>query len=103
MPKPWATSASASLSGVDGIVTLVEGSAFCISSRSGEIDPVHPHGLFFRDTRFISEMRLTLNGAEPESLAATAADPFSGVFVLRALPSAGLADSHLVLYRRRYV
>ena len=103
MPKPWATSASASIAGADGIVTLVEGSAFCISSRSGEIDPIHPHGLFFRDTRFLSEMHLTLNGAPPEPLAATAADPFSGMFVLRALPSAGLADSHLVLYRRRYV
>ena len=57
MPQPWTTSASASLAGADGIVTLVEGSSFCISSRSGEIDPAHPQGLFFRDTRFISELR----------------------------------------------
>jgi len=57
VPEPWTTSASASLGGADGIVTLVEGSAFCISSRTGEIDPVHPQGLFFRDTRFLSEMR----------------------------------------------
>ncbi len=57
MPEPWTTSASASI-GADGIVTLVEGSAFCISSRSGEIDPARPQGLFFRDTRFISELRL---------------------------------------------
>src|SRR6266513_2276894 len=84
MPDPWTTSASASLARADGIVTLVEGSAFCISSRSGEIDPAHPQGLFFRDTRFLSEMHLLLNGVTPEPLAATAADPFSGVFVLRA-------------------
>ena len=102
MPEPWTTSASASL-GVDGIVTLVEGSAFCISSRSGEIDPARPQGLFFRDTRFVSEFRFALNGQKPEPLAATAPDPFSGVFVLRGHPSKGHADSHLVVYRRRYV
>jgi len=102
MPEPWTTSASASI-GTDGIVTLVEGSAFCISSRSGEIDPTRPQGLFFRDTRFVSEMRCTLNGTSPEPLAATAPDPFSGVFVLRAHPAKGQADSHLVLFRRRYV
>jgi glycogen debranching enzyme len=103
MPDPWNTSASASLGGTDGIVTLVEGSAFCLSSRSGEIDPNRPQGLIFRDTRFLSELRLRLNGNEPEPLAATTFDPFSGVFVLRGHPSKGHADSHLVLFRRRYV
>src|SRR4051794_70603 len=102
MPEPWTTSASASI-GAEGIVTLVEGSAFCISNRSGEIDPARPQGLFFRDTRFVSELRCTLNGVPPEPLAATAPDPFSGVFVLRGHPSHGHADSHLVLFRRRYV
>src|SRR5258708_19646557 len=102
MPEPWTTSASASI-GADGIVTLVEGSAFCISSRSGEIDPARPQGLFFRDTRFVSELRCTLNGMSPEPLAATAPDPFSGVFVLRAQPSKGHADSPLLLFRPPYV
>jgi glycogen debranching enzyme len=103
MPDPWTTSASASIASSDSIVTLVEGSAFCISTRGGEIDPAHPQGLFFRDTRFLSEMRLIVNGMAPEPLSATAPDPFSGVFVLRGLPSHGRADSHLVLFRRRYV
>src|SRR5262249_44913066 len=76
---------------------------FCISSRSGEIDPAHPQGLFFRDTRFLSEMRVSLNGVAPEPLAATSPDPFSGVFVLRGRPAKGRADSHLVVHRRRYV
>jgi glycogen debranching enzyme len=103
MPQPWTTSASATLGGVDGVVTLVEGSSFCISNRAGEIDPDHPHGLFFRDTRFVSELRMTVNGAPPESLAATTTDPFSAVFVLRGHPSRGRADSHLVVFRRRYI
>src|SRR5690349_16991607 len=103
MPQPWTTSASATIGGVDGVVTLVEGSSFCISNHSGEIDPDHPQGLFFRDTRFVSELRLTVNGAPPESLAATTTDPFSAVFVLRGHPSRGRADSHLVVFRRRYI
>ncbi|MGQ0824010.1 MAG: amylo-alpha-1,6-glucosidase [Actinomycetota bacterium] len=103
MPEPWTTNASASLSGAAGFVTLVEGSAFCISSRSGEIDADRPLGLFFRDTRFLSTLRLRLNGKEPESLAATTTDPFSAVYVLRGHPTAGRADSHLMLTRRRYV
>src|SRR5258708_13549849 len=102
MPEPWTTSASASI-GADGIVTLVEGSAFCISSRSGEIDPARPQGLFFRDTRFVSELRCTLNGMSPEPLAATAPDPFTGVFGLPAQPSQGHADSHPRLFRARAV
>jgi len=92
MPQPWTTSASATIGGVDGVVTLVEGSSFCISNHSGEIDPDHPQGLFFRDTRFVSELRLRVNGAPPESLAATTTDPFSAVFVLiAAVYAIGLA------------
>jgi glycogen debranching enzyme len=84
-------------------VTLVEGSAFCLSSTSGEIDPDRPQGMIFRDTRFLSEFRLRLNGNELESLAATTPDPFSAVFVLRGPPAAGRADSHLLVTRRRYI
>ena len=71
MPEPWTTSASASI-GADGIVTLVEGSSVLHLEPLGEIDPARPQGLFFRDTRFISELRCTLNGSNPEPLAATA-------------------------------
>src|SRR4029079_3356724 len=97
MPDPWITSASASLAVAGGVVTLVEGSAFCISARSGEMNAEHPQGLIFRDTRFLSTFRLRLNGNAPEPLAAPPPDPFSGVFVLRGPPAQGRADSHLML------
>ena len=77
-PEPWTTSASASLASADGVVTLVEGSAFCISNRAGEIDPDHPQGLIFRDTRFLSEFRLRLNGNVPEPLAGNRHVRFGG-------------------------
>ncbi|MBI2169517.1 MAG: amylo-alpha-1,6-glucosidase [Actinobacteria bacterium] len=102
MTNPWATSASASL-GTHGVVTLVEGSAFCISGRTGNVHPTNPEGLFFRDTRFLSRLELRLNGAVPEPLSATTLDPFSAAFVARDQPGAGRADSHLVVFRRRYV
>jgi glycogen debranching enzyme len=101
MPQPWTSSASASLEG--GIVTLVEGSSFAISLPSGDMLPGHPHGVFFRDTRFLSEFRLRVNDEWPEPLAAQTLDPFSAAFVLRAAPPAGRADSHLVVFRNRFV
>src|SRR6185436_2245349 len=103
MSQPWTSAASASLRDGGSAVTLVEGPAFAISHASGDMEPGFPHGLFFRDTRFLSELRLRVNGHWPEPLAAATPDPFSAAFVLRDLPSAGLADSALVVYRNRYV
>jgi glycogen debranching enzyme len=101
MPLPWTTSASATISGTS--ITLVEGPAFCISDRAGNMAPDLPHGLFFRDTRFLSLLQLRVNGAAPEPLAATTPDPFSGVYVLRDHPRPGRADSNLMVFRHRYV
>ncbi|HEV7535230.1 MAG TPA: glycogen debranching N-terminal domain-containing protein, partial [Acidimicrobiia bacterium] len=100
--SPWTSSASPSL-GAGGTVTLVEGPAFCISGRSGNMHASFPEGLFYRDTRFLSEMELRVNGQVPEPLAATTTDPFSASFVLRDHPLRGRADSHLVVFRHRYV
>jgi glycogen debranching enzyme len=102
MPDPWTSASSATL-GQGATVTLVEGSAFCISGRSGDIRPEQPEGLFFRDTRFLSELRIRVNGQVPEPLGAKPEDPFSAVFVVRDHPRAGHADSHLLLFRRRYI
>jgi len=60
-------------------------------------------GLFFRDTRFLSTLLLRVNGDRPEPLSSVAVEPFSGVFVLRDNPRPGMADSHLVVFRERYV
>jgi glycogen debranching enzyme len=101
---PWTFAGeSASLQAGAGTVTLVEGSSFCISGRSGDISPGSPQGLFFRDTRFLSRLELRVNGQQPEPLAAELTDPFSATFVLRSRPRPGLADSTLVVFRRRHV
>ena len=86
-------------------ISILDGSTFVVSDRRGDIDagPDQPHGLFYRDTRFLSEMELRVNGQVPEPLAATTTDPFSASFVLRDHPLRGRADSHLVVSRHRYV
>jgi glycogen debranching enzyme len=101
--QPWTTNASTTLGGDGGLVTLVEGTAFAISLSSGDIVPGFPHGLFFRDTRFLSELRLRVNDQWPEQLGARGIDPFSAEFVVRDPPAVGKADSHLVVFRKRYV
>ncbi|MGH9154625.1 MAG: amylo-alpha-1,6-glucosidase [Acidimicrobiales bacterium] len=104
MADPWNfTGESVSLRGDAGVVTLVEGAAFCISAGTGDILPGSPQGLFFRDSRFLSRLELRLNGQRPEPLAAEPTEPFSAVFVSRTTPRPGKADSTLLVFRYRYI
>ena len=101
MGDPWTfTGVSASLG---SNVTLVEGSAFCISATNGDFLPDTSHGLFFRDSRFLSRLELTINGKHPEGLAADTTEPFSAVFVGRTHPRPGHSDSALMIFRHRYI
>ncbi len=82
---------------------MVEGSTFCISGRSGDIDPVYPHGLFLLDTRALSRWELTVDGAALEPLTVGADAPYEATFVGRVHPDHGQADSALLVFRRRHV
>jgi glycogen debranching enzyme len=104
MTTAWNFSgAVAPIGGQNGTVTLVEGSTFCISNSSGDIGDRPAEGLFFRDTRLLSRLILSVNQSETESLSADLPDPFSAVFVNRCLPKPGQADSTLIIFRSRYV
>src|ERR1700691_1038810 len=104
MTDPWTFAGeSPALVGSGRAVTLVEGSSFCISTATGDIVRGFPHGLFFRDTRFLSRLELRVNQQVPEPLAASLIDPFSAVFVSRSHPRPGRADSTLMVFRYRYV
>ena len=102
MTQAWAYGGSPSV-GAAGSVTLVEGTTFCISAPSGDIRPGAEQGLFFRDTRFLSHFALTVDGLELEALGANCPAPYAGTFITRRPPSAGTADSTLLVVRRRYV
>ena len=104
MAEPWTFSGeSASLGQPGGPVTLVEGASFCLSGRSGDIRPGGAHGLFFLDTRLLSQLELSVDGLAPEPLTVAVAEPFAATYVLRTSPAPGRADSPLLIVRRRYV
>src|SRR5947209_2317694 len=103
MAEPWTYAGGVRMPGTTGTIALVEGSAFAISGRSGDMVPNLPQGLFFRDTRFLSRLELRVNGQAPEALEAEPLDPFSATFALRTRPRPGRADSPLLLFRHRYV
>jgi glycogen debranching enzyme len=84
-------------------VTLIEGSTFCLSEPGGDIVPDRSQGLFVRDTRMVSRWELTVDGIEPQPLAAQQPEPYAAVFLGRMPPRAGTADSTLLVIRRRYV
>ena len=105
MTEPWTfAGAPPSLGTSTGsVVSLIEGSSFCISGQSGDIHEGAPHGLFFRDTRVLSRMELRLNGAVPETLATTVTQPFAASFAARGNPRPGHADATLMVFRRRWI
>src|SRR5258708_11169495 len=85
-----------------GLITLLEETAFCICESAGDIQPGGAQGLFFRDTRFISRLELRLDREPPEPGAVQPPEPFACTF-LSHRPGVGLADSTLLVIRRRYV
>ncbi|EMY34321.1 amylo-alpha-1,6-glucosidase [Arthrobacter crystallopoietes BAB-32] len=87
----------------EGAVTLLEGTSFCISFANGDMNPERPHGFFYRDTRFVSDWLLTINDRPVEPLEAIVFEPYNAVFIGRAERTDGLADSHLLVERRRSI
>jgi glycogen debranching enzyme len=84
-------------------VTIVEGSSFCVSDRSGDIAGHRTQGMFILDTRVISTWRLSVDGMSMDSLAVVPEHPFEATFVGRSIPRPGVHDSPLVVTRRRLV
>lgn len=102
--SPYAgTSPVAALGGASGSVTLVEGQTFCLSGRTGDMDPQLPHGVFMFDTRVLSRWQLRLNGHLVEALAVDVDEPFAATFLGHGAPAPGHADADVVVFRHRHV
>ena len=86
-----------------GPVTLVQGTTFCLSGRSGDIRPDFPEGLFFLDTRLLSDWQLRVDGVHPEPLAVTTDGPGAATFVSRLRPPGSGRSDSLLLVRHRWV
>ncbi len=83
-------------------LTILEGSTFCICDERGDISE-QTGGFFARDTRFLSLLRLTVNGKAPLLLSSGKVDYFSAAFYLRNAPVDGLAQDSVAIIRERFV
>jgi len=83
-------------------LTILEGSTFCICDERGDIDG-ETHGLFADDTRFLSRLCLTVNGAPPLLLSSGKVEYFSAAFFLRNPLAGDLPQDSLSIVRHRFV
>ena len=91
------------IGGSTGVITVIEGTTFCLSSRDGDITPGAANGLFVDDARVISRLTLLLDGQRCDHLSTRAATADQADFVLRRRPVSGHADSTLLVVRARTV
>ncbi len=99
----WNADAEADVGGTDA-VTVVEGSSFCISARSGDIiSDGETNGAFYQDTRIVSRWILRINGALREPLVAHRPNAYEATFVGRAQWPGGRFDSPLVVRQVRHI
>jgi glycogen debranching enzyme len=86
-------------------ISILDGSTFVVSDRRGDIDagPDQPHGLFFRDTRFLSRWILTLEGQSLEVLTTDDVDYFSAQFFLYPPTGTIYKNPELSVIRQRTV
>ncbi len=82
-------------------VTLVEGSTFAVSGRSGDMNPDSAQGLFFSDTRIVSAWQLLVAGQPAQHLTVLAGDPYQSTFLARVAPRG--SQTELLVERHRYI
>jgi glycogen debranching enzyme len=86
-------------------VSILEGDTFVVSDRRGDVDasPAEPHGLFNRDTRYLSRWRLTVGGSSPRLLSTDDVNYFSAQFFLVPPDGSVYEDSAFSIIRKRAV
>jgi glycogen debranching enzyme len=83
-------------------ITILEGSNFCICDSNGDFSwPTS--GLFAEDTRFLSELALTVNGERPLLLSAGQVEYYSAAFYLRNPLAGELEQDAVSIARHRFV
>jgi glycogen debranching enzyme len=83
-------------------ITILEGSNFCICDSNGDFSwPTS--GLFANDTRFLSQLALTVNGERPLLLSAGQVEYYSAAFYLRNPLAGDLEQDAVSIARHRFV
>src|SRR6266536_2648006 len=85
-----------------GDLRILEGAAFCICDELGDLHG-KVEGLFAEDTRFLSSLKLTINGERPLLLSSDKIEYFSAAFFMRNPLAGGLAQDVLSIRRERFV
>ena len=86
-------------------ISILDGSTFVVSDRKGDIDaaPDQPHGLFFRDTRFLSRWVLSVDD-RPLELLSTDDVSYSGAQFFLYPPTGTIyKNPELSIIRKRTV
>jgi glycogen debranching enzyme len=83
-------------------LTILEGTTFCICDARGDVGGA-TSGFFADDTRFLSILRLLVDGKAPLLLSSDKVEYFSAAFFLRNAPTDGLRQDTLSIMRRRFV
>jgi glycogen debranching enzyme len=81
---------------------ILEGATFCICDEVGDLHGT-VEGLFAEDTRFLSCLRLTVNGERPLLLTSGRIEYFSAAFFMRNPLAGGLKSDELSIRRERFV
>ena len=84
------------------MLTILEGATFCVCDESGDISE-DIAGFFALDTRFLSRLRLTIDGLSPRLLDGRQVEYFSALMFLRNDLSPGLGADELLIRRERFV
>ena len=84
------------------MLTILEGSTFCISDDRGDI-AAETSGFFAHDTRFLSRLVLTVGGAAPLLLSSGRIEHFQAAFYLRNGTATGLPRDSVSIARERFI
>ena len=85
-----------------GQLRILEGATFCICDELGDLHG-KVEGLFAEDTRFLSGLKLLINGERPLLLSSDKIEYFSAAFFMRNPLSGGLDYDALSIRRERFV
>src|ERR687895_574715 len=84
------------------MLTILEGSTFCVSDDLGDVAG-ETSGFFAWDTRFLSRLVLRIDGARPLPLSAGRLQHFAAAFYSRNPRVNGLPSDSLSISRQRFV
>jgi glycogen debranching enzyme len=87
---------------MSGQLRILEGATFCICDELGDLNG-NVEGLFAEDTRFLSSLRLTINGHRPLLLSSDKIEYFSAAFFMRNPLADGLEPDALSIRRERFI